>query len=484
MDMLMRKFSAVTLITLLFPLAGFASEDGGAAGGFLFAGGSGARSAGLANSCVADSSDASGGYFNPALVTTVKNTELTFYYTSPMGDVNYDVISFALPVLEYGMLSFSRVELATEGVERITAEGIKTGDFSDKSEAYLLTYGYPFTDSLSAGLTVKMITRSFDTMNASGFGLDAGITYNFGGIFNASLAFLNITQPSIKIGSVAELYPMNMRLGGALYILDSHIALTGGLLLVNILADGRDFTDYNGKIIPRGAGGVEFRPFDFVAIRGGFSQDGPAAGAGITTENFTLDYAATFSVIGLVHNFGVTARFGIVPTEREKKLEMEKKKLAGEKEKLTEGITNMSYSQLYLSALNSYNTGNIDKADSEIKELQKNKNNDPNIDKLASDIRVALNRRAAGVKFDAAVAELAKGKKDSGLAMIREAEKSFPGITDAKIKEYMDKGAKNIEDRRFMDAKQWYENILAVDPSNAKAAEMLGKIQDLSNMTR
>ena len=190
-----------------------ASDDGGAAGSFLYAGGSGARSAGLANSCSADSSDASGAYFNPALVTSVKYTQLSFYYLAPSEGIAYNLISFALPVMEYGMLAFSRVELETDGVERITAEGIKTGDFSDRSDGYMLTYAYPFTESFSAGLTLKLVSRSFDTYNSNGFGIDAGAAYNFGNVVTASVSLLNITRPALKIGSVIEDYPMNMRTG-------------------------------------------------------------------------------------------------------------------------------------------------------------------------------------------------------------------------------------------------------------------------------
>ncbi|MBN2754045.1 MAG: hypothetical protein JXR81_04180 [Candidatus Goldbacteria bacterium] len=461
-----------------------ASDDGGAAGGFLYAGGSGARSAGLANSSSADSSDASGAYFNPALVTSVKYTELSFYYMTPSEGIAYNVISFALPVREYGILAFSRVELEADGVERITDEGIKTGDFSDRSDCYMLTYAYPFTESFSAGLTLKLVTRSFDTYNSNGFGIDAGTTYNFGDVFTVSVSLLNITRPVLKIGSIIEDYPMNMRAGGALYLFDTKLVLLGDALFINILSDGRDFMGNDGKVFIRYSGGLEYRPFDFAAIRGGINQAGPAVGGGVTTENFTLDYAATFAVIGVVHNFGVTARFGEVPTEREKKLIQEKSGLIKDKEKMSENFMNVTYGQLYLSALNHYNTGNYEKAQAEVKALLSMKTGDESAEKLSSDITLMLNRKAAGVKFDEAAALLAKGETKKGIEMIKNAEKVYPGIKDAKIKEYMANGSKEIEERRYMDARQWYEKVLAIDPSNAKAAEMLGKIRDLIDMSK
>ncbi|OPZ65594.1 MAG: hypothetical protein BWY84_00414 [Candidatus Aerophobetes bacterium ADurb.Bin490] len=48
----------------------------------------------------------------------------------------------------------------------------------------------------------------------------------------------------------------------------------------------------------------------------------------------------------------------------------------------------------------------------------------------------------------------------------------------------MANGSKEIEERRYMDARKWYEKVLAIDPSNARAAEMLGKIRDLIDMGR
>jgi len=461
-----------------------ASDDGGAAGSFLYAGGSGARSAGLANSCSADSSDASGAYFNPALVTAVKYTQLSFYYMAPSEGIAYNLVSFALPVMEYGMLAFSRVELETDGVERITAEGIKIGDFSDRSDGYMLTYAYPFTESFSAGLTLKLVTRSFDTYNSNGFGIDAGAAYSFGNVVTASVSLLNITRPALKIGSVIEDYPMNMRTGAALYLFDTKVVLMGDALFINILSDGRNFTDNKGKVFVRYSGGLEYRPFDFAAVRCGINQAVPAVGGGITTENFTLDYAASFAAIGVVHNFGVTARFGEVPTEREKKLIQEKSGLLKDKEKMSENFMNVAYGQLYLSALNHYNTGAYEKAQEEVKALLSIKTGDESVEKLSSDITVMLNRKAAGVKFDEAAALLVKGETKKGIEIIKNAEKVYPGIKDAKIKEYMANGSKEIEERRYMDARQWYEKVLAIDPSNARAAEMLGKIRDLIDMGR
>jgi hypothetical protein len=95
-----------------------------------------------------------------------------------------------------------------------------------------------------------------------------------------------------------------------------------------------------------------------------------------------------------------------------------------------------------------------------------------------------LNKKAASVKFEKAVAYLLKNDTKNGYAVKREAEKIYPGIKDYKIKEYMENGTKDIENRRYLDAQKWYENILAIDPSNAKAAEMLGKIRDLKDMAR
>ena len=474
----------ITILMIAAPAVALALSDGGAAGGFLYAGSPGARSAGMANSSAADGDGASGAYFNPALITAVKHTEAEFYYMSPADGFDFNVFGFAMPVMDYGIMSFTRAELKAEGVERITSEGIKTGDFSDLSDAYMLTYAYPVTGSLSLGLTLKLITRSFDTSNANGFGVDAGASYDFGGVFRASLAVINAAQPAIKIGTETETYPMDLRLGGALYLFDSKLALTGGLLMINVLSDGREFAGNNGRLFFRPSGGAELKPFDFIAVRGGWGMSGPAAGAGIITGNFTLDYAASFTEQGVVHNFGVTALFGEVPSEREKKLVKEKEALAGDRLKLEGDLASMSFEQIYLLALNNYNTGNYEKARVLTGVLQKSRPGDAKVEKLAADTRVALNRAAAGARFDEAVPAIVKGDAAAGMAIIKEAEKLFPGITGAKIKEYMDNGAKEIDNRRYMNAKKWYESVLAVDPSNAKAAEMLGKLRDLQDMAK
>lgn len=479
----MLKFFVISMI-FCCPIFLAATDDGGGTGAFLYSGGSGARSAGLANACSSDSNDASGAYFNAALVTSVKNTELSFYYMSPFEGISYDVLSFALPVYSYGMLAFSRVELSVEGVEKISEEGIKTGDFSDKNICYMLTYGYPVTSSFSLGLSFKLLTRDFDGLNANGFGIDGGLLYDFGGVFTASLAFQNIMQPSLKIGTDLEAYPLNVRAGGALYLFERRFAIMGDILVINALSDGRDYSGGSGHAVIRAAGGAEVRIFDFAALRCGINQSGPAAGAGVTTENFTLDYAASFTQLGVIHNFGVTARFGAVPTEREKKLADEKKRLEKDKETLSQGVIAMSNAQLYLSAMNDYNKGDYETAEKKVSALMQNGTMDAAAEKLASDIRVALNRKTAGLKFDAAAAHMANGDREKGIKLIKEAEMIFPGITTAKISEYLEKGTGEIEARHYDGAKGFFARVLAVDPSNAKAAEMLGKIQDLTDMLK
>lgn len=460
------------------------ASDNGSAGSFLFAGSAGARAAALGSACSAYCTDSSAAYYNPALITYVKFTELTFYYTTPMEGIAYDVLSFALPIGEYGILAFSRVELASDGLERIDADGIKTGDFSDRQNAYMLSYGYSFGGTLSLGATLKLVTRSFDRQNANGFGIDIGALYELNDTFSASLALQNALPPSVKTGDTAENYPVNIRLGAALRFFDSWLNIMGDALLINLFPDGGDFTGGRGKMYYSFSGGIEGRPFGFTALRAGISQAGPALGAGITTENFTVDYAVTFAQLGILHNFGLTARFGLVPTEREKKLENEKKKLEQDKSRLLAGLSDMTNEQILLSALNDYNTGAFEQAAIKVKALLDKKSTDPLVKKLDSDVRLALNKKAAAAIYDDGVALMVKGEKVKGLELIKAAEKKYPGITEVMNKEYMERCEKEINARNYENAKACFINILAVDPSNAKAVEMLEKIQELINMMK
>jgi len=472
----MNKIIAVTLM-LIMPYFAFASADSGYAGSFLFDGDSGARNAGLSGANVSDIDDASGGYYNPALIAPLKFTQFTFYYLSPYEDIGFSAASFAIPLNEYGILGFQRIELSVDGIERITSDGIKTGDFKDVRESYLLSYAYQFENMISAGISGRFVSRVFDSFSANGFGLDAGLAYKHQGLFSVSMAFLNVMQPSLKLGSSFETYPLNMRFGTAVYLLDSNLVLTGGVLVINLLSDGRDFLDEKGRQSIRFASGAEYRAFGFTAIRAGISRDAFTAGAGLTAGNFTLDYAMEFKGTALMHNFGITALFGEVPTERERRLK-------AEKTLLEKGMEEMTGSQLYLAAMNDYNSGMYEEAEKRLKKLEQSGKLNAEAQKLRADIKLAFNRREAGKTFDSAAKIILDGKREQGLKMITEAEKTYKGITDAKIKEYFEAGSKAIDSRNYQEASDKYKMILAVEPGNAKAAEMLDKLEGLREMLK
>jgi hypothetical protein len=477
---------ALILVLISCPLRAFldTAQTGGSNGSFLYYGGSGPRSVALGNACSAICDDAASAYFNPACIADLKYKEISFYYKAPLQDVSYDVLSFALPAGDYNIFSFSRVDYTTDGIEKVSADGIKEGNFSDVQDAYMLSYAHRFSGLFSVGISGKLITHSSDTFNGHAFGIDAGALISAGEVCNFSFALQNILSPSIRINQANEVYPVNFRFGTGIFFFDKKLAVMADLIIVNLLMDKSEFDDASAMMNMRAGAGIEYKPFSFAAIRAGINDTSVSVGAGITSDNFTIDYAASFFEAAIVHNFGITARFGMLPTEKEKKVEAEKSRLENEKKTLEADKQQLIQGTLYQSALKDLTDGSLDSADSKVKTLLDQDPKDKDALKLKLDIDLARVKKEASAKFDFALQMLLKGDKEKGKITLAEAEKQSPGISAMKVKEYLDNADLEIASRNYDKARISLLNVLAVDPDNSLALPKLEKIQEIMDMIK
>jgi hypothetical protein len=153
--------------------------------------GVGARAMGMSNAFVSVVNDATSGYWNPAGLSRVDaNIQVALMHTEYFaGIASYDFGALAFNINEKSGLGFSFIRFGVDDIpdtsELIDSDGNINYDrirsFSASDNAFLLSYGQLLNENLSVGINTKVIRRTAGSFaGAWGFGLDAGVQYQYG----------------------------------------------------------------------------------------------------------------------------------------------------------------------------------------------------------------------------------------------------------------------------------------------------------------
>jgi hypothetical protein len=154
--------------------------------------GVGARSLGLGGAVTATTNDVTGGYWNPAGLTSVNsNLQLALMHSEYFaGIAKYDFGSIAHPLDSGGTIGFTAIRFAVDNIPNtlnlVDANGNIDYDrittFSAADYAFIFSYAKKFKlEGLSVGANAKVIHRTVGEFAQSwGFGLDAGAQYRKG----------------------------------------------------------------------------------------------------------------------------------------------------------------------------------------------------------------------------------------------------------------------------------------------------------------
>ena len=162
-----------------------------------------ARAMALGNSVVAQTSDVTAGYWNPALLYTVTAQEMALMHAAYFANIaQYDYMAYAKPIDENSSFSISLIRFGVDNIMNTTrlidAEGNIDYDrityFSTADYALNLSFGKKkLWKNIDFGLTAKLIYRHIGEF-ASGYGIgfDIGMAYQ-AGKWNLGLIARDIT---------------------------------------------------------------------------------------------------------------------------------------------------------------------------------------------------------------------------------------------------------------------------------------------------
>ncbi len=291
-EVLSMKKSVTLLLILLFlgwTASGVQAQFSkvGTSGAQFLKIGVGARAASLGGAFVANASDASALYWNPAAISRFGASSLIMSYTDWFVDVSNNFVGFVAPMGSQGAVGISATYLGMGRMLVTTVddpEGTNDFHFSAYSMAAGLTYARNMTDRLQLGVTFKYIREAIWDMTANGFAVDVGTLYHTG---FRSLRFAMVIQnfgPSMmfhgghlyekisrygneKIRTTYEMQassyplPITFRMGAAYDLMDSQL----GKMTMEV--DGVHWNDN----FEQGNFGFEYIWNKLFALRAGYS---------------------------------------------------------------------------------------------------------------------------------------------------------------------------------------------------------------------
>ncbi|MGB3605721.1 MAG: PorV/PorQ family protein [Psychroserpens sp.] len=147
-----------------------------------------AAALGMANSVVSHTADVNSGYWNPAGLVNLEDSEMALLHSSYFANIaNYNYIAFAKPLDDRSAIGVSLIRFGVDDIldttQLIDDQGTINYDrvslFSTADYALTISYARELPlDGLSYGVNAKVVRRIIgDFANSWGFGLDAGIQF-------------------------------------------------------------------------------------------------------------------------------------------------------------------------------------------------------------------------------------------------------------------------------------------------------------------
>ncbi len=323
----------VFILILLFGANFLFAQQGSTAAQFLKIGVD-ARSAGMGEAGIADVSDVSAVFWNPARLVYVPGISVMLSHLNWIGEISHNFAGLVLP-LRNSVIGINLIVLDLGETEITTLEQPRgTGSFYDASDFSLgITYSRWMTDKFSVGISAKYIRQSIRNEVANGIAFDIGTSLNVGiSGLNIAMALTNYgagmrmrgddliipfspgpaaTPIKAQLETLEFPLPTNFRIGIAFQLVGPKsvfMASESSQLLAVI--DGNHPIDE----VERGNFGLEYSWREMAMLRVGYkyrySEQGLTFGGGVRLLKISIDYALTrFGLLGNVSRFTASIRF-------------------------------------------------------------------------------------------------------------------------------------------------------------------------------
>lgn len=303
----------VVILALMVSSTVFPQVVIGKYAGEFMAIGVGGRPLGMGGAYTALANDVTAGYYNPAGLIRINYPQISLMHDERFGNlVNYDYAGVALPYGHDMSFGLSVMRLGVDGIPDTrkalydaNGDGIldikddkldysKISEFSNQDWAFYLTFAKKYSDNLSFGANVKVITRKLAEESATGIGFDLGAIYQPMDrlLLGANIQDITTTVVAWSTGRT-ELVTPTLKIGGA-YQID----LLGGKISPAVDFDvrfenRRYASQFNvGPVSFDPHVGLEYNFRDLFAVRAGYNDVKQfTIGAGVKLPKLNIDYS-------------------------------------------------------------------------------------------------------------------------------------------------------------------------------------------------
>jgi hypothetical protein len=244
-------------------------------------------------------------FWNPAGLGVSTVPVFGMCHSSLYSGFSENAASFSFNLGRGYMLGCGVLEVLSGPIEGTDLEGARLPDFSSYDRETLVSFGKILLgetegNSLSAGISFKMIQQEIENETASGYALDAGCLYR--SVNNIARIGINIINAGTDMKFVEDTYhiPMGVKVGVAIcpFARDMLIAA--------------DVTKYLYEDTLQKNMGLEFNFHEKLTVCAGFKMGNevttsPSLGFTLNAGSFSLQYAfVPGGQFGDMHRFGFT----------------------------------------------------------------------------------------------------------------------------------------------------------------------------------
>ncbi len=262
--------------------------------------GTGIRIISMGEAGVANCTDASAIFFNPAYLDVLNKNEIYMSVETFFEGANYEQISVVTPMglsgglgVFVGMMNYGTYEKFDTDGNPGTEEGVVRDIFGS------LSYGRLTLAGIYSGLSAKFIIKGIEDKSYMGFNTDIAFYRAFGDMWDIGLICKNLIPMGVKFEEDEEKFVTSIRAGLGLKLLDKQL---------RIAVDAEKyFIDSNPVVYA----GIEYGLFNILFLRGGYNTTGDiTAGIGISYQDMFFDYGAGLNELTISHKFALSYRFG------------------------------------------------------------------------------------------------------------------------------------------------------------------------------
>lgn len=473
------RTTMVFLSLLIFSPGVFSFEkagDSGLPGEYLYSFGSGARGLSLGLAETTFHGNAYNSYSNPSGLGDLWWKEGSITFVPLFQNTKYYNISYGYPLKKQSAVAFNLISLTSVEAEKTNELGEVTGSFGSQDTCFTVSYGKKYNNRFYYGLNIKTVMQAIDDYSQKGAGMDFGVMYRQNEDKIWAFSLQNIVQP--RLGE--DVSPKVLKLGVSRAYIPRRLYLYGDLSSVN--QSMKYFV------------GTEYFYVPWFSLRAGLNVKQLSIGLGFKTRQLDFDYAFIYHPLEILHAISLTCRYGFEVTEAEEKIrtewnvmnyqkQLDLKAINEERSKMSKEKEGLKLQFLItaklLEAKNVVEAKKYEEGKKLLEEIIKLDKNNKEALKTLTEVNTRLDKKTVSNKMKEAKKNYEKASYDEALKLTAYILDMDKDNQEALVLSFLIKSRLYLKAKKYQEAKSTLVEILAIQPDNAEAIDMLNKIQNI-----